>query len=214
MVRAMLRVLIVDDHAMIRIGLKQVLLKSFANAQVGEAESAEEALAKIRQENWDLVVMDITMPGRSGLDILKDVQLAKPLLPVLIMSMHGEDQFAVRVLKAGAAGFISKHGAPDELVNAIRKILSGGKYVSKTVAEKLILDIGKESGKLPHEALSDRELQVMCMFALGKVNKQVASELSLSVKTVSTYRARILEKMQMSSNAELTRYAIKNGLVE
>lgn len=210
----MLRILIADDHAMIRIGLKQVLLKSFPNAVVGEAQNAEEALEQIRRKTWNLVVMDITMPGRSGLDILKDVQLARPALPVLIMSMHGEDQFAVRVLKAGAAGFISKHSAPDELVNAIRKILDGGKYVSKTVAEKVIFDLGQETGQLPHETLSDRELQVLCMFALGKINKQVAQELSLSVKTVSTYRARILEKMNMRSNAELTRYAIKNGLVE
>lgn len=194
--------------------MKQVLLKSFASAHIGEAQNAEEALKRIRGENWDLAVMDITMPGRSGLDILKDVQLARPALPVLIMSMHGEDQFAVRVLKAGAAGFISKHSAPEELVGAIRKILAGGKYVSGRVAEGLILNLGKETGKPPHETLSDREMQVLCMFALGKINKQVAEELSVSVKTVSTYRARILLKMNMGTNAELTRYAITNGLVE
>ena len=210
----MLRILIADDHTMIRVGLKQVLLKSFSNAEIGEAESAEQALEEIRGKEWDLVVMDISMPGRSGLDILKDVHLARPGLPVLIMSMHGEDQFALRVLKSGAAGFISKHSAPEELVGAIQKILSGGKYVSKTIAEKVIFELGKENGKPPHERLSDREFQVMCMFAQGKVNKQVASELSLSVKTVSTYRTRILEKMSMQTNAELTRYAIKNGLVE
>ena len=210
----MLRILIADDHTMIRVGLKQVLLKSFSNAEIGEAESAEQALEEIRGKEWDLVVMDISMPGRSGLDILKDVHLARPGLPVLIMSMHGEDQFALRVLKSGAAGFISKHSAPEELVGAIQKILSGGKYVSKTIAEKVIFELGKENGKAPHERLSDREFQVMCMFAQGKVNKQVASELSLSVKTVSTYRTRILEKMSMQTNAELTRYAIKNGLVE
>ena len=210
----MLRVLIADDHSMIRVGLKQVLQKTFTHAVIGEAASAEEALEKIRGEEWSLAVMDITMPGRSGLDILKDVQLARPGMPVLIMSMHGEDQFALRVLKAGAAGFISKHSAPEELVNAIQKILSGGKYVSKAVAEKVILEIGKDNEKPAHERLSDREFQVMCMFAQGKVNKQVATELSLSVKTVSTYRARILEKMNMQTNAELTRYAIKNGLVE
>lgn len=210
----MLKVLIADDHAMIRVGLKQVLLKTFENAVIGEAENAEEALEMIRRKNWDLVVMDITMPGRSGLDILKDVQLARPALPVLIMSMHGEDQFAVRVLKAGAAGYIPKHSAPEELVHAIQKILGGGKYVSKAVSEKLVHNLGKENGTLPHETLSDRELQVLCMFALGKINKEVANELSLSVKTVSTYRARILEKMGMKTNAELARYAIKNGLVE
>lgn len=210
----MLRILITDDHAMIRLGLKQVLAKTYPSAVVGEAQSAEEALEAVRRKNWDLLVMDITMPGRSGLDVLKDIQLAKPGLPVLIMSMHGEDQFAVRVLKAGAAGFISKHSAPEELVNAIQKILGGGRYVSSKVAERLVLDLGRETGRPPHELLSDRELQVMCMFASGKVNKQVAKELSLSVKTVSTYRARILEKMKMHSNAELTHYAIKNGLVE
>lgn len=210
----MLRVLITDDHAMIRVGLKQVLAKSFPSAVVGEAQNAEEALEAIRRKNWDLLVMDITMPGRSGLDVLKDIQLAKPKLPVLIMSMHGEDQFAVRVLKSGAAGFISKHSAPEELVNAVQKILAGGRYVSSKVAERLVLDLGNETGKLQHETLSNRELQVLCMFAMGKINKEVAEKLSLSVKTVSTYRARILEKMSMSSNAELTRYAIKNGLVE
>lgn len=210
----MLKILITDDHAMIRVGLKQVLLKAFPSAVIGEAQSAEEALEAIRRKNWDLVVMDITMPGRSGLDILKDVRLAKPDLPVLIMSMHGEEQFAVRVLKAGAAGFISKHSAPEELVNAVQKILGGGRYVSSRVAESLVFDLGKETGRPPHEQLSDREMQVLCMFASGKENKQVAKDLSLSVKTVSTYRARILEKMKMTSNAELTRYAIKNGLVE
>jgi len=210
----MLKILVTDDHAMIRLGLKQVLAKHFPSAVVGEAQSAEEALEEVRRKTWDLLVLDISMPGRSGLDVLKDIHLAKPSLPVLIMSMHGEDQFAVRVLKAGAAGFISKHSAPDELVSAIQKILGGGKYVSSKVAERLVLDLGRETGRPPHELLSDRELQVMCMFASGKVNKQVAKELSLSVKTVSTYRARLLEKMNMQSNAELTHYAIKGGLVE
>lgn len=210
----MLRVLITDDHAMIRVGLKQVLLKAFSSAVIAEAQNTQEAMEQIRKKVWDLVVMDITMPGRSGLDILQDIKLARPNLPVLIMSMHGEDQFAVRVIKAGAAGFISKHSAPEELVKAIRKILGGGKYVSSSVAEKMVFDLGKETEKPPHEALSDRELQVMCMFATGRANKDVARELSLSVKTISTYRARILEKMTMKSNAELTRYAIKSGLVE
>ena len=199
---------------MIREGLRQVLLKAFAGAIIEEASGADEALNQIRRQDWSLAIMDITLQGRSGLDILKDVQLARPSLPVLIMSMHGEDQFALRVLKAGAAGFISKHSAPEELVNAIRKVLSGGKYVSATMTEKMLQQIGTDSAQLPHEKLSDREFQVMSMFAQGKVNKQVAAELSLSVKTISTYRARILEKMNLASNAELTHYAIKNGLVE
>lgn len=210
----MLRILITDDHAMIREGLKQVFRRSFPGAIIGEAQTAEEALEAIRKKSWELVIMDITMPGRSGLDILKDVQLIKPELPVLIMSMHGEDQFALRVLRSGAAGFISKHSPPEELVSAIQKILNGGKYVSTNVSELMLQQIGQKSDRPPHEKLSDRELQVLCMFALGKVNKEVAEKLSLSVKTVSTYRARILEKMNMNSNAELTRYAIKNGLVE
>lgn len=211
----MLKVLIADDHTMIRQGLRQVLLKVFSSALIGEACNAAEALEQIRKKDWDLAVMDITMPGRSGLDILRDIKLTRPNLPVLIMSMHGEDQFALRVLKAGAAGFISKHSAADELVKAIEKILAGGRYVSAAVAEKMVSDLGREETRnLPHESLSDRELQVMCMFAMGKTNKQVAQELSLSVKTISTYRARILEKMNMKSNAELTRYAIKGGLVQ
>ena len=210
----MLKVLITDDHAMIRVGLKQVLLKTFPNAVVGEAKNAQETLDQVRAKNWDLAILDITMPGRSGLDILQDIRLARPRLPVLIMSMHGEDQFALRVLKSGAAGFISKHSAPEELVKAVQKILGGGRYVSPSVAEKMIFDLGKDTEKQPHELLSDRELQVMCMFARGKTNKELATELSLSVKTISTYRARILEKMDMKSNAEITRYAIKTGLVE
>lgn len=210
----MLKVLITDDHAMIRVGLKQVLQKAFSSAVIGETQNAQEALEQIRSKDWDLAIMDITMPGRSGIDILQDIKLARPNLPVLIMSMHGEDQFAVRVLKAGAAGFISKHSPPEELVKAIQKLLGGGRYVSHAVTEKLISDLGKQIEKLPHEVLSDRELQVICLFATGKTNKEVAKELSISVKTVSTYRARILEKMKMKSNAELTRYAIKNQLVE
>jgi DNA-binding NarL/FixJ family response regulator len=200
---------------MIRVGLKQVLTNTFPGIVLGEARTAEEALEAIRLQSWDLLVMDITMPGRSGLDVLKDIQTAKPNLPVLIMSMHGEDQFALRVIKAGAAGFISKHSAPDELVAAIRKILSGGKYVSNSVSDRLLSQVGgKKSSGAPHEKLSEREFQVMCLFASGKANKEIAQFLALSVKTVSTYRARILEKMQMESTAELTRYAIKNNLVE
>jgi DNA-binding NarL/FixJ family response regulator len=211
----MLRVLITDDHAMIRVGLKQVLANTFPGIVLGEARTAEEALEAIRLQPWDLMVMDITMPGRSGLDVLKDIQLAKPNLPVLIMSMHGEDQFALRVIKAGAAGFLSKHSAPDELMAAIRRILSGGKYVSNSVSDRLLSQVGgKRSSAAPHEKLSEREFQVMCLFASGKANKEIAQSLALSVKTVSTYRARILEKMQMESTAELTRYAIKNNLVE
>lgn len=209
----MLKVLIVDDHTMIRVGLREIIHKAFAGALIGEARDGEDALKQIRKQNWDLAVMDISMPGRSGIDILQDIKLERPKLSVLIISMHKEDQFAMRVLKAGAAGFISKHSTSEELIKAIHKILAGEHYVSPAVAEKMICDLGQKTKNLPHESLSNREMQVLCMFATGKTNKQVASKLSLSVKTISTYRARILEKTRMKSNAELICYAIKNDLI-
>jgi DNA-binding NarL/FixJ family response regulator len=210
----MLKILLTDDHALIRRGLKHVVLEAFGNADIGEAQNAQDALDQIRKKDWDVVLMDITMPGRSGIDILRDIKLARPALPVLILSMHGEEQFGRRVLKAGAAGFIAKQSAPDELVKAIRKVLAGGKYVSDSLAEQLAGDVGGDADKPLHEHLSDREFQVMCMFASGKTNGQAAQELSLSVKTITTYRSRILEKLKMKNNAELTHYAIKNCLVE
>ncbi|PYI87974.1 MAG: DNA-binding response regulator [Verrucomicrobia bacterium] len=212
------RILITDDHALIRRGLKQILLEGservgFGRLVVEEAENAEEALQKIK-ENWDVIVMDITMPGRSGLDVLKDIKLARPQLPVLILSMHSEDQFAVRMLKAGAAGYITKESAPQELVNAIKKVLSGGKYVSPSLAERLAYDLSHDTDKAPNETLSDREFQVMSLIASGKTVSQIAEKLGLSVKTISTYRTRVLEKMGMKTNAALTHFAIKNRLVE
>jgi two-component system invasion response regulator UvrY len=209
-----MKILLTDDHALIRRGLRQVLLEAFGNAVIGEAQNAQEALDQIRDRDWDVVVMDITMPGRSGIDILRDIKLARPALPVLILSMHGEEQFGRRVLKAGAAGFIAKQSAPDELVKAIRKVLTGGRYISSSLAERLALEVGFDAETPLHENLSDREFQVMCMFASGKTNGQVARDLSLSVKTITTYRSRILEKMNLKNNAELTHYAIKNRLVE
>lgn len=209
-----MKILLTDDHALIRRGLRQVLLESFGNAVVGEAQNAQEALDQIRKKDWDVVVMDITMPGRSGIDILRDIKLARPALPVLILSMHGEEQFGRRVLKSGAAGFIAKQSAPDELVRAIRKVLTGGRYISGSLAERLASDMTANAETPLHETLSDREFQVMCMFASGKTNGQVAQDLSLSVKTITTYRSRILEKMNLKNNAELTHYAIKNRLVE
>src|ERR1041384_7944506 len=212
--RRTMKILLADDHALIRRGLKQVLAGAFGNVFVGEAGSATEALDQIRKKTWDVVVMDISMPGRSGIDILRDIKLARPQLPVLILSMHPEDQFGRRVLKAGAAGFIPKQGSPDELVKAIQKVLAGGKYVSGSLAEKLAVDLTDDAEKPLHEKLSDREFQVMCLFASGKTNGQAAAALSLSVKTITTYRSRILEKLGLQNNAELTHYAIKNGLVE
>jgi len=161
-----------------------------------------------------VVILDISMPGHSGLDILKELKCERPTLPVLVLSMYSEDQFAMRVLKAGASGYLTKDSAPDELVKAIRKVVSGGKYVSPFLAEKLAFEIGMDSSKLPHETLSDREFQVLRMIATGKAVKEIAAELSLSVKTISTYRARLLQKMNLTTNAELIHYAIQNRLID
>jgi two-component system, NarL family, invasion response regulator UvrY len=211
----MLRILVTDDHALVRRGLRQVIVEAFGGGvTIEEAKNAQEALDHIWKSEWDLALMDISMPGRSGLDILKDVQLARPKLPVLFLTMHEEDQFAIRVLKAGAAGFITKESSPEEMVKAIRKTLGGGRYVSDNLAEKLALGLASDPDKRPHELLSDREFQVLCRIASGRTATQIAVELALSVKTVSTYRARILEKMSLETNAELTTYAIRNKLVD
>jgi len=209
----LIKVLIADDHAVVRQGLKQILAETSDMVAGGEATNTQEVIDKVRRENWDVLVLDITMPGRGGLDIIKELKHEKPRLPILILSMHSEDQFAVRALKAGASGYMSKESAPELLVKAIRKVYSGGKYISASLAEKLAFDLGTDSERPPHEKLSDREFQVMCMIASGKTVKEIADRLSLSVKTISTYRARILEKMKMKTNAELTHYAIRNQLV-
>ncbi len=209
----MLRALIADDHAIVRRGLKEILAEEFDVAGFGEASTASQVLELIHKQNWDILVLDITMPGRSGLEVLKEVKHEHPQLPVLVLSMHPEDQFAIRTLKAGAAGYMTKENAPDELIKAIRKVLSGGKYVSPSLAEKLAAELATDGEKPPHEILSDREYQVMQMIASGKTVRVIAHELSLSVKTVSTYRARILEKMKMKNNAELIHYVLSNHLV-
>ncbi len=209
----MLRALIADDHAIVRRGLKEILAEEFDVAGFGEASTASQVLELIHKQNWDILVLDITMPGRSGLEVLKEVKHEHPQLPVLVLSIHPEDQFAIRTLKAGAAGYMTKENAPDELIKAIRKVLSGGKYVSPSLAEKLAAELATDGEKPPHEILSDREYQVMQMIASGKTVRVIAHELSLSVKTVSTYRARILEKMKMKNNAELIHYVLSNHLV-
>src|SRR6266511_17316 len=209
-----MKILITDDHAVVRKGLRQILADEFKKAAFAEAGNASEALDRIRKEAWDVVVLDITMPGRSGLEALKEIREARPKLPVLVLSMHPEDQFAVRVLKSGAAGYMTKESAPEELVGAVKKVLAGGRYVSPALAEKMASYLAIDTPNPPHERLSDREFVVLRMIASGKTVSQIARELSLSVKTVSTYRTRILEKMAMTSNAELTHYAIKNQLVE
>ncbi len=209
----MLRALIADDHAIVRRGLKEILAEEFDVAGFGEASTASQVLELIHKQNWDILVLDITMPGRSGLEVLKEVKHEHPQLPVLVLSIHPEDQFAIRTLKAGAAGYMTKENAPDELIKAIRKVLSGGKYVSPSLAEKLAAELATDGEKPPHEILSDREYQVMQMIASGKTVRVIAHELSLSVKTISTYRARILEKMKMKNNAELIHYVLSNHLV-
>lgn len=209
-----LRILIADDHAVVRRGLIEILKEAFPAAECGEAEDAGQALQEIRRRHWDILVLDITMPGRSGLDVLKDVHSTHPSLPVLVLSIHPEDQYALRVLKAGAAGYLTKDTAPKKLVQAVRRALAGGKYVSDTLAERLVLGVRTGLDAPLHAGLSDREDEVLRMIASGQTVSDIAHELSLSVKTVSTYRARILAKMGMRTNADLTRYAIENGLVQ
>jgi two-component system, NarL family, invasion response regulator UvrY len=209
----MIKVLIADDHTVVRQGLKQILSEDAQLSVVGEAIDGNEVLAALETLNVDALVLDITMPGRNGLDVLKEVKRKWPALPVLVLSMHPEDQFAIRILRAGAAGYITKESAPEELVGALRKVCSGGKYVSPQLAEKLAVFIGDETTRPQHEKLSDREFEVLRMLALGKTVTEVAEELLLSVKTVSTYRSRVLEKMKMTSNADLTRYALQNELI-
>jgi two-component system, NarL family, invasion response regulator UvrY len=209
-----MRILIADDHAVVRRGLKQILAEAFKRAVFGEATNAQEALDKVWSEPWNVVILDLTMPGRSGLDILKEIKRARPKLPVLILSMHPEDQFAVRLLKAGASGYMTKESAPEELVGAVNKVVAGGRYVSAPLAEKLASLIVSDVHEAPHESLSDREFLILRMIASGKPVGAIARELSLSVKTVSTYRARLLEKMRMSNNSELVQYAFQNELIE
>lgn len=210
----MIEVLIADDHPLVRSGLKHVLEGEPDFRAPGEAENAVQLLQKINEKRWDAVVLDIGMPGRSGLETLSDIKKQRPSLPVLILSMHSEEQFAVRAIKAGASGYLTKNKAPGELVRAIRQIVTGRKYVSPALAEVLANAIESGEQKTLHDILSDREYHVVCAIASGKSVSQIAQEASLSVKTVSTYRARALEKMNMRTNAELTRYAIRNGLVD
>jgi DNA-binding NarL/FixJ family response regulator len=210
----MIRVLIADDHAVVRQGLKQILGGTPEMLVAGEATNGQEVLDKVRAETWDVVVLDISMPDRSGLDVLKQLRSERPKLPVLVLSMHSEDQYAVRVLKAGASGYLTKDSAPDELVKAIRKVVSGGRYVSSFLAEKLAFEIGTDSSRLPHETLSDREFQVLRLIAAGKSVTEIAAELYLSPKTVSTYRARLLQKMNLGTTAELMHYAMQNHLID
>lgn len=209
----MIRILIADDHAVVRRGLKQILEDQTDMRVEGEAQNGQQVLDLVRKQAWDVVLTDISMPGRNGLEVLKEIKREHPKLPVLILSMHPEDQYALRALKAGASGYLTKESAPDDLVNAIRQVVSGKKYVTGSLAEMLATEFERPSDKPLHECLSDRELQTLCLIASGHTPTEIAVELALSVKTISTYRSRVLEKMRMKNNAELTHYAISHKLV-
>jgi two-component system invasion response regulator UvrY len=209
----MIRILIADDHTVVRRGVKEIVSEEPDMVVAGEAHTAQEVLELVRTQQWDVVVLDISMPGRSGLDVLKELKQERPHLPVLVLSMHPEDQYAVRVLKMGAAGYLTKGSTSEELVKAIRKVVTRGRYVSPSLAEKLAVDLASNDERPPQETLSTREYQVLCLIGSGKGVTEIAAELSLSVKTISMYRARILEKMNMKNNAELIFYAIQNRLV-
>lgn len=207
----MLKILTIDDHEVVRRGLKEMFTHS--SATFGEARSGAEALNLVREQHWDIAVLDISLGGRSGLEVLADLKRLRPKMPVLILSMHAEEQYAVRAFKAGAAAYMNKASSTEELRHAILTVIRDGQYVSPKLAEKIVLQFAR-SEKIPHEGLSNRELEVLCAIASGKTVGEIAAQLSLSDKTISTYRRRILDKMEMKTNAELTYYAIRNGLVE
>jgi two-component system invasion response regulator UvrY len=208
-----MKILIADDHALVRRGLKQIIEEEFPNAATGEAEDCQQVLERVRKDPWDIVVLDLTMPGGDGLEVLKQIKVIRPQLPVLILSMHTEEQFGTAVLKHGAAGFLTKRTAPEELAKAIRQATRGGKYITPTLAEKLAFEVEKDTDKPPHKTLSNREYQVFLMLAAGKSINEISQELSLSEKTIRQFRSRLLAKMKMKNNVELAHYAIQHGLV-
>ena len=210
----MIRVLIADDHEIVREGLKQVLANDRSIAVTGEAGDGQEALEKIRKYDYDVIVLDISMPGRSGLDTLKQIKSEKPDLPVLILSMYSEEEYALRAIKAGAYGYLTKETAKHELIRAIQDVASGRRYITSTLADRLAFALESDTEKPPHERLSDREYQVMVKIAAGKSIKDIADELFLSQNTINTYRQRILDKMKMKSNTDLVRYAMKHQLID
>jgi len=210
----MIRILVADDHPVVRQGLKQIVASTTDIFVVDEAATGQEVLDKVRSNYFDVVLLDITMPGASGLDILKQLRSERPELAILILSMHPEEQYAARALRAGASGYLAKESAPDELVAAVRKISQGGRYVSPSLAEKLASDLAVDTQEPLHQTLSDREYETMRLIASGKTTAEIAEQLSLSPKTISTYRSRILEKMGMRSNTELTLYAVRNRLLD
>lgn len=209
----MLKILLADDHPVVRAGIKQILSKAYPQMAFGEVKNAKELLEQVSSASWDIVLLDLSMPGVDGVEALKQIKQQQPRLPVLILSMFPVEQYAVRTIRAGASGYLNKESAPEELVQAIQTILRGGEYISQAAADELVLDARQEGDRAPHKRLSNREYQVLCRIASGKQVKEISTELALSPKTISTFRARLLEKMHMQTDAELTYYAIHNGLV-
>ncbi len=209
-----MRILIADDHGVVRQGLMLILAQAFGQTEFGEAADSQRAVEAALKHHWDLVILDLSMPGRSGLEALKELKAQRSSLPVLVLSMHPEQQYAVRAFRAGAAGYLTKANASAELVKAVEHILAGGHYVSAALGEELVAELGGPQRAMLHQGLSDRELEVLLLIAAGHTVKEIAVELTLSANTISTYRARILEKMKMKTSAELTHYAISNGLAE
>jgi two-component system, NarL family, invasion response regulator UvrY len=210
----MIKILVVDDHAVVRRGLRQILAETSDLHVAGEAGSAAEAMQKVQGERWDVVVLDVGLGGKSGLDLIADIRKLRPEARVLVLTMFSEEQYAVRAIRAGAAGFLTKESAPDKLVDAVRKVASGGRFISPELAETLASMVAGEGSGKPHERLSNREFEILKLIGSGKTVSQIAEDLTLSVKTVSTHRTRILRKMDMKTNAELTHYAVKNALVD
>lgn len=210
----MIKIIIADDHPVVRAGLKQILEEDPQIEIAGEAENGNILLEKIRRQDVDVILLDLKMPGMDGLDVLKQLKIDAPKIPVVVLTIYPEAEYALRVLRAGASGYLTKESAPDELVTAVRKVHQGGKFITPSLAEKIAYALDPDAEKLPHESLSDREYQVLCLIASGKTVSQIAEELVLSVKTISSYRTRILGKMMMKTNAELTHYAIANRLVD
>lgn len=209
----MIKVFIADDHAVVRRGIIQILSEEPDIEVVGEAANADEIMAQLYDKDWDILVLDITMPGKNGLDAMLEIKQRKPEIKILILTMYPEEEIAIRALKTGALGYLTKDSVPGELIKAIRKVQLGNRYISSGIAESIALSFEKNKANLPHEILSDREFQILCLIASGNTLHQIAENLSISVKTVSTYRSRILEKMNMKSNVELAHYAIKHRLV-
>lgn len=210
----MTKILVADDHTLVRESIIKSLSINLPDVVFGEAENSTTVMGKVKSENWDLLILDLNMPGRNGLDIIKDVKEIRPVIPIIVLSMYPEDQFALRVIKAGAIGYLTKNSSSAELLKAIKTILKGEQYITRSIARLLTEGLRHDSPKLPHETLSNREFQVLLLIASGKSISDIATDLSLSVKTISVYRSNILNKMNLKNNSEITHYAFKQGLVE